>query len=57
MVAWSEAPDRELRSKVVGSIASHVSNISILDCKLIDKVPSIWLIVICSDSSKDDYLE
>jgi len=41
---------KELRgSKVVGSIPSHACNFSTPDCKKINKAPSVWVKVICSD--------
>jgi len=45
----SKAPHWDLRSKLVGSTPGHPSNFSILNCKKINKVPSVKVMVICSD--------
>jgi len=48
-VRFKKAPDKELRSKVVGSIPDHDGNFQPRIVKKINKTPSVRVIVICSD--------
>jgi len=45
MAERSQAPERELRSKVVGSIPGHPNNVSIPDCKKISIATTFRIIL------------